>query len=336
VDVRSEGEFEQGHIPAAVNLPLLTNAERVQVGTDYKQKGQAAAIKTGFRLVGPRLEQIIAHTEQLAAGNELLAYCWRGGLRSQYFCQFASMAHLRATPLIAGYKGYRQQVMQAFQKPYQLLILGGCTGSGKTEILQALARAGEQVIDLEGLANHKGSVFGGLLQPPQPTTEQFQNNLFEQLLLMNPDRPIWVEDESVAIGKIFLPDAWWRKMNRVPIFEIDLNKEQRVARLVQEYGSANPDAFIEAVRKIARRLGALVAGQVEDAVRCGNMAAAIDQLLGYYDRAYRNALQIKGNSGRVCARIRWEGRHPEIVARELLARSLDLKLVALGAQHKIG
>jgi tRNA 2-selenouridine synthase len=324
VDVRSENEFLQGHVPGALNLPLLTHAERVQVGTDYKHQGQAAAIKTGFRLVGPRLADIISTAEKLAAGRNLLVYCWRGGMRSDYFCRFLAMANLPANALEGGYKAYRREVMAAFRKPYRLLTLGGCTGSGKTELLGALERAGEQVIDLEKLANHKGSVFGGLQQPPQPTTEQFQNNLFERLLLLDANRPVWVEDESVAIGNIFLPDDWWAQMRCSPILEIELPKERRVARLVQEYGRADPRAFVGAVRKISRKLGGLAARQIEDEVWAGNMFSAIGQLLNYYDRAYQNGLALKSRQGRIRARIQWDGENAEPVVQELQAHALQL------------
>ena len=185
VDVRSEGEYAEGHIRAALNIPILNNEERVAVGTDYKQKGQAEAIRTGFRLVGPRFLEIINHADQVAAGGELLVHCWRGGMRSSNFCQILGMAKISTHQLAGGYKSYREQAMASYKIPMQLHVIGGFTGSGKSEILRALARKGEQVIDLEGLASHKGSVFGGLMMPPQPTTEQFQNDLFEELMKLD-------------------------------------------------------------------------------------------------------------------------------------------------------
>jgi tRNA 2-selenouridine synthase len=199
IDVRSESEYREGHMRNAFNISLLNNAERVAVGTDYKQKGQLEAIKTGFRLVGPRLAGIIEDTEKI--GKELLVYCWRGGMRSSNFCQFVGMAGIKTQLLRGGYKAYRQLALEAFKKPLQLIVIGGCTGSGKSEILHALAAQGEQVIDLEKLANHKGSAFGGLMMPPQPTTEQFQNDLFEEVLKLDPDKRVWIEDESLAVGK---------------------------------------------------------------------------------------------------------------------------------------
>jgi tRNA 2-selenouridine synthase len=317
VDVRSENEFEQGHIPNAINIPLLKNEERVAVGTDYKQKGADIAIKTGLRLVGPRLVELVSEAERVAAGRELLVHCWRGGMRSAYFCQFVGMARVKATPLAGGYKAYRQLVADTFQQPFRLITVGGCTGSGKTALLQQLAERGEQVIDLEALAHHKGSVFGGLMQSPQPTTEQFQNNLFERLLTLDLSKPVWVEDESITIGKIFLPDALWRQMSQSPVVEVVLNKQQRTDRLVNEYGAANPEEFIAAIQKISKRLGGLAQQQAIEFVRAGQMHNAIDVLLTYYDRAYEFGLEKKMAAGRVRQRVEWNGRDYASVVQQL-------------------
>src|SRR5689334_13004843 len=157
VDVRSEGEFAVGHVRGALNIPILNNEERKAVGTDYKHKGRDVAIKTGFELVGPRLRGIIEETEKIAAGGEILVHCWRGGMRSSNFCQFVGMAGVKSKSLEGGYKVYRQRALDTFGGPYQLIVLGGLTGSGKSEVLRELKTLGEQVIDLETLANHKGS-----------------------------------------------------------------------------------------------------------------------------------------------------------------------------------
>lgn len=315
VDVRSPGEFLAGHIPGVRNIPLLTDEERVAVGTDYKQRGQAEAIRTGFRLVGPRLHDIIVEAERV--GPEMIVHCWRGGMRSRNFSQFVGMAGIRTHTLDGGYKSYRQRAFEYFGKPFELKIIGGCTGSGKSEILRALAARGEQILDLEALASHKGSVFGGLMMAPQPTTEQFENFLFEKMLTLDLTRTIWIEDESIAIGKVFLPQPFWKRMNVSPVMEVALDKSIRIQRLVEEYGDADNEAFLGAMEKIIKKLG----GQHYQAARqkwlAGEKAASIEILLTYYDKAYRAGLERKKH--RMTGSVTWDGTHADAVALDLLA-----------------
>lgn len=316
-DVRSEGEFETGHIPTAINIPLLNNAERVQVGTDYKQKGQAEAIRTGFRLVGPRLIDIVDRAKQVADAKELIVHCWRGGMRSANFCQFVNMAGVKTHQLKGGYKSYRQLALQSFKTPFKLVVLAGSTGSGKTEILNALAEAGEQVIDLEYLANHRGSVFGGLMQPPQPSTEQFQNNLFEKILTLDPNKRIWIEDESIAVGKIFLPADFWKTMGVSPVVELQVDKTVRINRLVKEYGKANKEQFLEAMEGITKRLGGQHFKAAKEKLFENDMPAVMELLLTYYDKAYRNGLDKKTN--RTKASFSWNGSEKNELINKLIA-----------------
>lgn len=314
VDVRSEGEFAEGHISQAHNIPILNTAERAQVGTDYKQKGQLEAIRTGFRLVGPRLPEIIEASEKI--GNEFLVHCWRGGMRSGNYCQFVGMAKIKTHQLEGGYKAYRQAALDSFTQRFNLVVIGGCTGSGKSEVLRALKAHGEQVIDLENLAHHKGSVFGGLMMAPQPTTEQFQNNLFEEILKLDLTRRIWIEDESIAIGKIFLPEPLWRQINNNPIVELDVPRDVRVKRLVKEYGGADPEKFLEAMTKITKKLGGQHFNAAKEKLSHGDWHATIDILLTYYDKAYINGLARKGN--RIQSRIAWDGKRIDSFAPSLI------------------
>ena len=319
VDVRSESEFESGHIRGALNIPLLNDSERVIVGTAYKQKGQGAAIKEGFRLVGPRLTEIILQTEKVARDKEILVHCWRGGMRSNNFCQFVGMAGIRTQALEGGYKSYRQGALESFKRPIKIILLTGCTGSGKSEVLRALASQGEQVLDLEKLANHKGSAFGGLLMPHQPTTEQFQNELFEEIIALDLSRPVWVEDESIAIGKIFLPNDFWQRMAQSPLVQMDVNKEVRIRRLVCEYGPADREEFLNIMGKIVKKLGGQHFASAKEKLLAGDMTAVIDILLTYYDKAYLES--IRKRKDRIQMTILWDGNDPEQYARELITGS---------------
>lgn len=315
-DVRSEGEFAEGHIAAAVNIPVLNNEERIAVGTDYKQKGQAEAIRTGFRLVGPRLIDIIDRAKSVANGQEMIVHCWRGGMRSANFCQFVNMAGVKTHQLKGGYKAYRQKALDSFKAPFSFVVLAGSTGSGKTEILNALAEAGEQIIDLERLANHRGSVFGGLMQPPQPTTEQFQNDLFEAILKLDIKKRIWIEDESVAVGKIFLPLDFWQAMGRSPVVELQVDKITRIDRLVKEYGHADKEQFLEAMTGITKKLGGQHFKAAKEKLLESNMPAVMDILLTYYDKAYRNGLDKKAS--RVKGSFLWDGLNKNDLIGKLL------------------
>jgi len=313
-DVRSEGEYEDGHIPGSRNIPILNNEERHLVGIDYKNKGQQEAIKTGFKMVGPRLSQIIEDAQVF--GNEFIVHCWRGGMRSANFCKFVQMANQKTHQVTGGYKAYRRAVLESFHQPLNLTILGGCTGSGKTDVLHALAAQGEQIIDLENLAHHKGSVFGGLMMPPQPTTEQFQNNLFEALLKLDRAKRIWIEDESLGIGKIFLPEFFWKQMKESPIIEIDVRKDERIKRLVRDYGQTDTNAFLDAMAKITRKLGGQHFNAAKEKLLEGDMASTIEIILTYYDKAYRIGLDNKAS--RVKFKASWNGEDVDAISRELI------------------
>jgi tRNA 2-selenouridine synthase len=286
IDVRSPGEYEKGHIPGAHNVPLFTNEERALVGTKYKRAGKDSAVLLGLELVGPKMATFVRDCRALAVGGKVLVHCWRGGMRSGSFAWLLNTAGIEAVTLHKGYKAYRRQVLHSFAAPYELIMLGGETGSGKTDILKQVAALGEQVIDLEGLAHHKGSSFGALGQEEQPGVETFENIFSRELLLLNPSRRIWVEDESKSIGRVFIPEDFWARMKQSPIIRVEVPKTERVKRLVREYGQFSVPELEAAVGRIQKRLGGLVYKQCLEALNTGDLAFVADLTLGYYDKAY--------------------------------------------------
>lgn len=291
IDVRSPAEYNHAHVPGAVNIPLFDNTERAQVGTKYKQAGKDLAVVLGLELVGPKLADFVRQSKKLnPQQKEVLVHCWRGGMRSGSFAWLLDTAGLTASTLVGGYKAYRNTVLAAFAEPRPILILGGKTGSGKTDILKELAQRGEQVIDLEGLANHKGSSYGAIGQLPQPSTEQFENSLFNTWRQLDPARRIWLEDESRSIGSCFIPMPLWHQMRQAPVAFIDLPKEGRIHRLVREYVGIDQSLLVEATERIRKRLGGKVTQDALDALGRHDYATVANLTLDYYDKAYMHGL----------------------------------------------
>ncbi|MDD3104923.1 MAG: tRNA 2-selenouridine(34) synthase MnmH [Bacteroidales bacterium] len=293
-DVRTPAEYEKGHIPGAFLFPLFNNGERAEVGTLYVQEGRTAAVLKGLQLVGPRLEAMARRGLEIAGGGSLLLYCWRGGMRSQSVAWLMEKVGIRCYTLENGYKAYRNHLLGFFNNiPPPIHVLGGLTGSGKTERLLQMAAAGEQVIDLEGLANHKGSAFGNLGNPPQPSTEHFQNLLFRAFSQMDPSRPVWLEDESRNVGRCSLPDGLWEKMQQARFFLLETSREERVERLMREYGNFDPDVLETAILKIQKRLGFDQSKKAIEACHNGNIRKALEICLAYYDKAYNYQLELR-------------------------------------------
>lgn len=290
IDVRSPGEFMEGHIPGAINIPLFSNEERAEIGTLYKQQGQQEAIERGLEIVGPKMAGFVRQAKALPYRGQLLVHCWRGGMRSGSFAWLLNTAGIPAVTLTGGYKSYRRELLAFFETPFMLFILTGNTGSGKTEILQHLQLKGEQVIDLEGLARHKGSVFGGMGQQEQPSSEQFQNELFRQMRQMDISRPIWLEDESISLGDCFIPQPLWKQLRKAPLFRTELSKAARIERLVLEYGPFEPAVLEQAIHKLTKRLGGQHAKAALKALHENRLNEVASILLVYYDKAYEIGL----------------------------------------------
>lgn len=295
IDVRSPSEYAHAHIPGAVNLPLFTDAERAVVGTVYKREGHDAAVMMGLEIVGPKAGGLAAAGRELAGQRSVLLHCWRGGMRSRSMATLLETAGVTGSLLEGGYKSYRAAVQTIFDKPWDLKVLGGRTGSGKTEVLHALKAAGEQVVDLEGLAKHKGSAFGNLESMDQPSTEQFENLLFEELRQFDTDRPVWVEDESHTVGKVFVPDTFWRQMRKAPVVFLDIPEEARAIYLAEGYmrSGADPEKVEDALGRIRKRLGGQHFNAAVDAFRQGDHVAATRIVLVYYDKTYAYGLSTR-------------------------------------------
>ncbi|SFU05170.1 tRNA 2-selenouridine synthase [Algoriphagus locisalis] len=286
IDARSEGEFEQSHIPGAFNIPILNNSERIVVGTLYKEKGSEEATIKGFELVGPRFHQILKEVLKHFPEKKVIVYCWRGGMRSQILSWLLTMVGFEVFRLKGGYKTYRTYSFDLVRNDWNLLILGGKTGTGKTRLLQKLHESGEQIIDLEGLANHKGSSFGAIGQPAQPTVEQFENLFAEGLRKQDPAKQIWVENESRKIGRLILPDKFYKQMLAAPLIDIQKSEQERIALIAEEYACLPTDELILAVLRLKKRLGGLRTSQAIEAIVEEKHSDWIANLLIYYDKAY--------------------------------------------------
>lgn len=287
IDVRSPAEFSQGHIPKAVNIPLFSNEERSAVGTVYKQETKEKAIELGYEYVNPKLQYFLEESEKVAKGGAVVVHCWRGGMRSQSFAKHLHDNGFAEVYVIeGGYKSFRNYVLDFFAQQFQLRVLGGYTGSGKTYILQELAKLGEQVIDLEGLAHHKGSAFGALGEQPQPTSEFFENILFEKWRYLDMKKPVWIEDESARIGCVQLPKSLYEQMREQILYFIDIPKEERALHLVSDYAVYDHNALGAAVQAIRKRLGGQHVQAALQALQENDYFQVAMITLQYYDKAY--------------------------------------------------
>ncbi|MBN2236467.1 MAG: tRNA 2-selenouridine(34) synthase MnmH [Bacteroidales bacterium] len=287
IDVRSPAEWALGHIPGSFNIPLFSNEERAIVGTRYKKAGKEFAVEKGLEIVGPKMLDFVRQAKKIAKNKELLVHCWRGGMRSGSMAWLFEMAGLTATTLVGGYKAYRNYIRNEFDQEAKLIVLGGSTGSGKTDILKELEKSGEQFLDIEGIANHKGSAFGTIGQEPQPTNEQFENNLAHAWLAFDRTKHIWVEDESRNLGINGIPDPLFKQMRSAKLWRITVHKDARIKRLVKEYAHVDDALLVDSIHKIEKKLGGLLTKQCLDAIQEKSYDFVADITLDYYDKGYR-------------------------------------------------
>jgi len=291
VDVRTPLEFMQGHIPGAFNIPIFSNEERVMVGTTYKQQSREAAILLGFDLTGSKWSGFIREALEIAPQKKLAVHCWRGGMRSGAMAWALSLYGFEVYIITGGYKNFRRWTLGQFQKSWNVCILGGMTGSGKTKILQEIRQLEEQVIDLEDLAQHQGSSFGSMNKLVQPTQEQFENNFALELHQMDQRKRLWVEDESVTIGKRVIPFEFFKQMRSAVLINLITPLEQRVASLVETYGKLHPEFLIECTERVKKRLGPEQTRDAIQAIKDGRIADFVRLLLVYYDKNYLKGIQ---------------------------------------------
>ncbi len=290
IDVRSPGEYAKGHIPNAHNIPLFSDNERAHVGTVYKQESKEAAINLGYKYVTPKLESFISDSLNVAPKQKAVIHCWRGGMRSHAFAQHLKDNGFKEIYVIEkGYKSFRNIAIDCY-KEGTINILGGYTGSGKTHILHELKKAGHQIIDLEGLANHKGSAFGKIGMGIQPSTEQFENNLYWEWRQLDHNRLIWVEDESMNIGNVNIPYLMYQKIRKSSLYFIEISKEERAKLLVQDYVQDDKEMLADSIHRISKRLGSDIAKKALELLHENNFYEVALLALTYYDKYYKRGM----------------------------------------------
>ncbi len=318
------GEYNHAHIPGAYNLPLFSDEERKIVGTAYKQQGGEQAIKIGLDYFGVKMRKMVEETEKIIKEHQsqiqttnsqsqipnpqfpipksVLLHCWRGGMRSSGVAWLLDLYGFKVYTLTGGYKSFRNWVLQRFEKPYSFHVLGGYTGAGKTEALKELARAKHTIIDLEGMACHKGSAFGALGEDKQPTQEMFENKLATALHAVA-DTPAWIEDESQRIGLVNLPNAIYATMQRSPVYFLDVPFEERINYITGMYGAFKKEELVAAIMRIQKRLGGLNTKNTINYLLEDNYTESFRILLAYYDKHYERALNSRDNINQLLSTI---------------------------------
>jgi tRNA 2-selenouridine synthase len=296
IDVRTPLEFVEDHIPGAVNCPVLSNEERVTVGTLYTQVSPFEARKVGAALIA---KNIAHHLETRFHGFPKswrpLVYCWRGGQRSGAMSIILAQVGWAAHKLEGGYKTYRRDVLEKLEelpKQFTFHVICGPTGSGKSRLLAALTQTGHQVLDLEGLAQHRGSVLGNLPQQPQPSQKWFDSILLQTLHGFDPSRPVYVEAESKKIGNIALPVALFDVMHNGDCLLLETPPETRVAGLLEDYRhyTEKPETFIEHLKPLHRFHGTKQLERWSGMIRDGDFEPMVAELLTlHYDPSYLRA-----------------------------------------------
>uniref|UniRef100_A0A7S4FBN7 Rhodanese domain-containing protein n=1 Tax=Chrysotila carterae TaxID=13221 RepID=A0A7S4FBN7_CHRCT len=295
LDVRSPCEYEKGHIPGAISFPLFTNEEREIVGTLYHKHGRDVAVKRGCKIVDESWRRLLSGLPpDVRDGQEVLVYCARGGMRSGGVAWLLSQAPLQVRVLEGGYKAFRNWAINGWERELPLVVLAGRTGSGKTDVLLELRdRYFAQVIDLEGDAQHRGSSFGALGRPPQPTSEHYENLLAVQWAAFVETQPVFIEDESPHVGRCGVPQRLYKqyKSEEATVLRLEVPKETRISRLVADYGRYSTEQLASCVQQLSKRLGGAKTAEAiaflqEDPPKLAQVAELL--LDHYYDGMYNH------------------------------------------------
>ena len=291
IDVRSPKEFMNAHIPGAKNVPLFSDTERAIIGKIYKQDGRNNAIKEGIKIVAPQTTGFIDKIEKIAKNRTVILYCARGGMRSKSVAMLLDIFGYTVYLLEEGFKGFKSYLRTAAQIEKKIILLGGKTGSQKTKFLQELKKQGAQVLDLENLASHKGSVFGALGEANQPTQQQFIINILTEFIKNDSEQIIWIEQEAHKIGNLFIPEEIWQQMAKAPIIYIEMELSKRVENLIKDYGSFHKMILKGCIKKLEGRLGSERTKKIICLIDSGNKEEVTKLLLEYYDKLYNRTVE---------------------------------------------
>lgn len=319
IDVRSPAEFAEDHVPGSINLPVMSNEERATIGTIYVQDSPFKARKLGAAIVA---RNAAAHIETTLAekdgGWQPLVYCWRGGQRSGSFASILSQIGWRTELLEGGYRSYRSQVVKTLYEqplPHRFVLLDGNTGSGKTAILHELERQGVQVLDLEGLAQHRGSLLGAM-QDAQPSQKMFETRLSQALSRFDPDRPVLAEAESSKIGERLIPASVWKTMRAAPRIDIAATLQARAKFLTRDYADVlvDPDHMAARLNKLRPYCSHARVDQWLEYLRSGaHEALAAELMQHHYDRGYNRSREGRDNPS--LATLQTEALEPNDISR---------------------